>query len=62
LYDDVRFYNRSLDQGEVLQLYAAGLRGQAYWPSIGMPLMTLKPGFNPGWTIGRNTVIEGVAS
>lgn len=34
--DDVRIYNRAIDQGEVLQLYAAGLAGMGYWSGLGL--------------------------
>jgi hypothetical protein len=47
--DDVRIYNRALDQGEILQLYSAGLAGLAYWPSSGQ-MAALDPstwGYDP---------------
>jgi len=34
--DDVRIYNRALDQGEILQLYSAGLAGMGYWSGLGL--------------------------
>ena len=34
--DDIRIYNRVLDQGEVLALYAAGLAGMGYWSGLGL--------------------------
>ena len=34
--DDVRIYNRALDQGEILQLYSDGLAGMGYWSGLGL--------------------------
>lgn len=40
--DDVRLYNRTLDQNEINQIYQAGLAGLAYWPANGARLMAMK--------------------